>query len=263
MAERATGHLLRDIYERLFNAYGPQHWWPADEPFEVMVGAVLTQSTAWTNVEKAIDRLKSAGALDPAALRRLNLDGIAALVRSSGYYHVKARKLKALVEWLGGHRDDLSRLRKRGAADLRLELLEVYGVGEETADSILLYALGKPAFVIDAYTRRTIDRIGVAVEPRTYGGYQALFAHNLSADTSLFNEYHALFVQHGKETCRKTPRCPRCCLLDTCRFGQSLLESGRRVLIHPSPLPHFLREEGEELFRRGWRPIGLSSLLQR
>ena len=227
MAEHDLRTLVGEIYGCLFKAYGPQHWWPADEPFEVMFGAVLTQSTAWTNVEKAIDRLESAGALDPAMLRRLSLDEIAGLVRSSGYYHVKARKLKALVEWLGGYQDDLSRLRKRDMAELRCELLGVYGVGEETADSILLYALDKPAFVIDAYTRRIIDRIGVAVEPRTYGGYQALFAHNLPADVTLFNEYHALFVQHGKEACRKTSRCAQCCLLEICRFGQSLLKSGQ------------------------------------
>jgi len=223
----ATGQLLREIYDRLLKACGPQHWWPADEPFEVMVGAVLTQSTAWTNVEKAIDRLKSAGALDPAVLRRLGVDELATLVRSSGYYHVKARKLKALVEWLGGHHDDLFRLRKTDTAELRRELLGVYGIGEETADSILLYALDKPAFVIDAYTRRTIDRVGVAVEPRKYAGYQALLARNLPVDASLFNEYHALFVRHGKETCRKVPRCARCCLLDICRNGRATVESVR------------------------------------
>jgi endonuclease-3 related protein len=219
MSDRKTGTFLREIYDRLLKAYGPQHWWPADEPFEVMVGAVLTQSTAWTNVEKAIDSLGSAGALNPVELRRLSLDGIAALVRSSGYYHVKSRKLKALVEWLGGHDDDLSELRKRDTAELRRELLGVYGIGEETADSILLYALNKPVFVIDAYTRRIIDRIGAAVEPRTYAGYQTLFAHSLPADAGLFNEYHALFVQHGKTTCRKAPRCPQCCLLGICQFG--------------------------------------------
>ncbi len=217
----ATGRLLREIFDRLLKTYGSQHWWPADEPFEVMVGAVLTQSTAWTNVEKAIKSLELAAALDPAALRRLGLDEVAALVRSSGYYHVKASKLKALVEWLGGYQDDLSRLRKRDTAELRRELLGVYGIGEETADSILLYALDKPVFVVDAYTRRTVDRVGLAVEPRTYAGYQALFAHNLPADTSLFNECHALFVQHGKTTCRKEPLCPRCCLLEHCRYGRT------------------------------------------
>ncbi len=222
-------HLLPTIYDRLLEAYGHQHWWPAREPFEVMVGAVLTQSTAWTNVEKAIDRLRSANALDPAVLRRLSLDEIGALVRSSGFYHVKARKLKALVEWLGRYGDDLSRLRARDAADLRRELLAVYGIGEETADSILLYALDKPVFVIDAYTRRTIDRIGMAVEPKTYGGYQALFVRDLPPELPLFNEYHALFVQHGKLTCRKVPRCPRCCLLDICRYGKAVMKIGQEA----------------------------------
>ncbi len=218
---RADTRFLLDMYERLLGAYGPQRWWPAGEPFEVMVGAVLTQSTAWTNVEKAIDSLKAAGALSPAVLRRLGLDEIAVLVRSSGFYHVKARKLKALVEWLGQYDDDLSHLRGVATGRLRRELLGVYGVGEETADSILLYALDKPVFVIDAYTRRAIDRIGLTVEPGTYAGYQALFMRNLPPDVHLFNEYHALFVQHGKTTCRKEPRCPACSLLEICQFGQA------------------------------------------
>ena len=222
------GPLLRDIHSRLLAAYGPQHWWPADEPFEVMVGAVLTQSTAWTNVEKAIARLKSASALEPAKLRGLSLDDIAALVRSSGFYHVKARKLKALVEWLSRHEDDLSRLREQVVQQLRRELLAVYGIGEETADSILLYALDKPIFVIDAYTLRTIDRIGLAVEPKTYAGYQALFMGNLPPDAHLFNEFHALFVQHGKVTCRKTPLCAGCCLLEVCRYGRGMLKGVSR-----------------------------------
>jgi len=222
--------LLPEIYDRLLQAYGPQHWWPAEEPFEVMVGAVLTQSTAWTNVEKAIDSLKSAGALEPAALRRLSLHEVAVLVRSSGFYHVKARKLKALVEWLGAYRDDLRRLRDRGLPELRRELLGVYGVGEETADSILLYALDRPVFVIDAYTRRTVDRIGLAVEPKSYAGYQALFMRHLPPDARLFNEYHALLVQHGKTTCRKVPRCPECCLLKVCHYGQATVKAARVVL---------------------------------
>ncbi|OGO39537.1 MAG: hypothetical protein A2147_04300 [Chloroflexi bacterium RBG_16_57_8] len=227
------GKTLLDIYSSLLKAYDPQHWWPADEPFEVMVGAILTQSTAWANVEKAIKNLKASQATSPAALRSLGLDELAALVRPSGYYTAKAGKLKALVDWLEHHDDDLSRLSAQDTAQLRKELLAVYGIGEETADSILLYAIGKPVFVIDAYTRRTIDRIGphlLTSSPpaerkntagRTYADYQRLFTDNLPADVAMFNEYHALFVQHGKQTCRKTPLCPHCCLLDLCDYGRS------------------------------------------
>jgi endonuclease-3 related protein len=203
---------------RLLAAYGPQHWWPADEPFEVMVGAVLTQSTAWTNVAMAIANLKAAKALSAMAMRRLNADALGALIRPSGYYHVKTRRLKALVEWLGEQGDDLRGLFARDMPELRSELLAVFGIGEETADSILLYAAGKPSFVIDAYTRRIIDRVGVPVAGGSYGDHQRLFMDNLPADVALFNEYHALLVQHGKRTCRPIPRCPECCLRDVCRW---------------------------------------------
>jgi endonuclease-3 related protein len=234
---------LGDIYVRLLKAYGPQHWWPADDPFEVMVGAILTQSTAWANVEKAIRSLKAANALAPPALRGLRLDELAALVRPSGYYMVKARKLKALADWYQRHNDDLVRLASEGTWQIRKELLAVYGIGEETADSILLYAIGKPVFVIDAYTRRTIDRIGsfaggLSALPRkgmpyrAYDDYQRLFMDNLRADVALFNEYHALFVAHGKKTCRKAPLCGGCSLTEVCDYGRSLVASGpelRRV----------------------------------
>jgi endonuclease-3 related protein len=203
---------------RLLAAYGPQHWWPADEPFEVMVGAVLTQSTAWTNVAMAIASLKAAKALSAMAMRRLNADALGALIRPSGYYHVKTRRLEALVEWLGEQGDDLRGLFTRDTPELRSELLAVFGIGEETADSILLYAAGKPSFVIDAYTRRIIDRVGVPVAGGSYGDYQRLFMDNLPADVALFNEYHALLVQHGKRTCRLIPRCAECCLRDVCRW---------------------------------------------
>lgn len=209
---------LREIYRLLFARYGPQQWWPGETPFEITVGAILTQSCAWTNVEKAIGALKSAGLLSPEALRNAPLDDIAALVHPCGYYNVKARKLRALVEWLKAYcNDDFASLSKVDTATLRGELLNVYGVGEETADSILLYACDRPVFVIDAYMRRILGRIGIASQYKSYADFQTLFMENLPHDTAMFNEYHALFVRLGKETCKKIPACEGCCLEGMCR----------------------------------------------
>jgi endonuclease III related protein len=206
--------ILLHIYDRLFQAYDPQHWWPAGTPFEVIIGAILTQSTSWTNVEKAIANLKAAGKLSPAALRALSESELAGLIHSCGYYNVKARRLKAFVGWLGYRcGDSLGGFFRGDIRELRKQLLGVYGIGEETADSILLYAGSRPVFVIDAYTRRIIDRLGLAPADLTYAGYQELFMANLPADVTLFNEYHALLVRHGKEVCRKQPLCERCCLV--------------------------------------------------
>jgi endonuclease-3 related protein len=211
------GERLQDIYRRLMDAYGPQHWWPAESPFEVMVGAILTQSAAWANVEKAIAGLKEAGALEPEALRRLPLAELARLIRPCGYYNAKALKLKSLARWLGEScGDDLGKLSARDSDTLRRELLSIHGVGEETADSILLYALGKPVFVVDAYTRRIVSRLGLAPENLSYAASQALFRDNLLPDSGLFNEYHALLVSLAKDVCRPRPRCPECCLADIC-----------------------------------------------
>jgi endonuclease-3 related protein len=208
---------LEDIYHRLMDRYGPQHWWPAEGPFEVMVGAVLTQSAAWSNVEKAIAGLKGAGALSPRVLRRLPLAELARLIRPCGYYNAKALKLKSLAQWLGEScDDDLNRLFANDTDALRQELLSIHGVGEETADSILLYVGGKPVFVIDAYTRRIISRLGLAPEGVSYAACRALFMDNLPADSELFNEYHALLVSLAKDVCRPRPLCQRCCLADIC-----------------------------------------------
>ncbi|MFH1647063.1 MAG: endonuclease, partial [Chloroflexota bacterium] len=213
MDGQRVSEVLQEVYRRLMDRYGPQHWWPARSPFEVIVGAILTQSAAWTNVAKAIDSLREAGKLSPAGLRQLPEDELARLIYSCGYYNVKARKLKAFVQWLGEkYRDDLDGLFAVDAGVLRRQLLGIYGVGEETADSILLYAAGKPGFVIDAYTRRIVGRLGLDTGNRTYAACQALFTDNLPADVSLFNEYHALLVQLGKDVCRTRPRCRLCCL---------------------------------------------------
>lgn len=184
-----------------------------------MVGAILTQSAAWRNAEKAITNLKAVGALSPQTIRRLPVSELAQIIRPCGYYNAKAVKLKALVEWLGSQcSDDLNRLFASNTESLRQQLLSIHGIGPETADSIILYAAGKPAFVIDVYTRRIIDRIGLTPEDNSYDGYQRLFADNLAVGAELFNEYHALLVKLAKDTCRKKPLCWRCCLNDICRF---------------------------------------------
>lgn len=217
----ARRELLEDVYRRLLARYGPQHWWPGEGPFEVAVGAILTQSAAWANVEKAIANLKAAGALAPAALHSMEEKEIAELIRPSGYFNAKARKLKAFVEMLyaqtGG---DLAPLLGLPAEELRALLLSTHGIGPETADSIVLYAAGRPTFVIDAYTRRIFGRIGLQPAADTYESWRRLFMEALPADAGLFNEYHALIVGHGKAVCRKAPRCGECPLSALCEFGK-------------------------------------------
>ena len=216
---RKTSKTLPEIYQRLFARYGPQHWWPGDSPFEVMVGAILTQSATWQNVVKAISNLKNAGKMSPLALRNIPIDELTQLIHPSGYYNAKALKLKALVNWLGAScGDDLDRLFATDTDTLRLHLLAIHGIGPETADSILLYAGNKPVFVIDAYSRRIFGRLGLTSEKDSYPAYQALFMKNLPVNTRLFNEYHALLVQLGKKACRKPPFCDDCCLSEICRF---------------------------------------------
>lgn len=218
---------LRRVYQRLLAAYGPQHWWPGESAFEVVVGAILTQSAAWTNVEKALANLKAAGVLSPEGLHGLDEGEIARLIRPSGYFNAKARKLKAFVEVLYARFEgNLEQLLALPLDELRAALLATHGIGPETADSIVLYAAGQPSFVIDAYTRRVFSRIGVEPPRDTYEGWRALFMEALPADAALFNEYHALIVAHGKAVCRKTPRCGECVLRDMCAWGVEVAASG-------------------------------------
>ena len=185
----------------------------------MIVGAILTQSAAWGNVEKAIANLREADALSPKVLRQLSTSRLAKLVRPCGYYNAKALKLKSFAYWLGNHHDDdLNSLFAGNVEDLRQKLLSINGIGQETADSIILYAGGKPIFVIDAYTRRIINRIGLAPDKNSYATYQALFMDNLPPDAGLFNEYHALLVCLGKKVCRPRPLCQQCCLDSICHF---------------------------------------------
>jgi endonuclease III related protein len=210
---------LLDIYQRLYERYGLQHWWPGDSPFEVMVGAILTQSAAWQNVEKGITKLKKAGVMSPLALSNTSIDDLAQLIHACGYYNAKASKLKALVNWLHESCENvLDKLFAQDTDTLRQQLLNVHGIGPETADSILLYAANKPVFVIDAYTRRIINRLGLAPKKDVYHFYQAFFMDTLPQNTELFNEYHALLVRLGKEACHKQPICSVCCLSEICCY---------------------------------------------
>ena len=210
---------LMKVYRRLFQAYGPQDWWPGDSAFEIIVGAILTQATAWTNVEKAMDNLRGVGALSAEGLRDLSTDELAAIIRPSGYFNVKAGRLKALVNHLwDAHNGRLGSMLESEGDALRQELLAIDGIGEETADDILLYAANKPFFVIDAYTRRILQRLGLNEDAGSYKDYQRLFHQGLPADADLFNEYHALLVRHGKDVCRPTPRCESCCLREICAY---------------------------------------------
>lgn len=203
---------LWSIYRRLYRKFGPQDWWPADAPFEVIVGAILTQNTSWSNVEKAINNLKKNGRLTPKTLSSANTATIARLIRPSGYYNIKAKRLKNFLNVLNKRfKGSLKNMLSAKQKELRRVLLEISGIGPETADSILLYAANKPSFVIDAYTRRILSRHGFISKELSYDGLQALFMENLPHNTGLFNEYHALIVKTGKELCRKTrPKCDMC-----------------------------------------------------
>ena len=209
---------LNEVYDRLLEQHGHQHWWPADSPFEVMVGAVLVQSTAWANAVRAIHNLKPARALSPAAIRRMSIEELEKLVRPSGFFRGKARRLKALCEYLGEkHSDDMDAMTARPTRPLRNELLGIYGVGPETADDILLYALGHPVFVVDAYTRRLFHRLGQSGAQAGYHELQAMFHKRLtSRDAHIFNEYHALIVRHSTSICRPHPLCSECSLDSLC-----------------------------------------------
>ena len=209
--ESPTSQCLKEMFELLFGHFGHQHWWPGETPFEVMVGAVLTQNTNWKNVEKAIENLKTKERLTLEGLHMLSLSELAEDIRPAGYFNIKAKRLKNLIEFIvDKYEKDLSLLLNESPALLREGLLSVKGIGPETADSILLYAARKPVFVIDAYTYRILRRHGMAEEEMTYEGLQAVFMDHLPDDPQLYNEFHALIVRTGKEYCRKTPRCDRC-----------------------------------------------------
>jgi endonuclease-3 related protein len=216
-----TGPLVV-IFENLLDHFGPLHWWPATTPFEVVVGAILTQNTAWRNVEIAMAALRQAGRLTPEGIRSLSRPRLEALIRPSGFFRQKAEYLHTFVAGLEHQqKGDLDRWLAGDLDRVRQDLLQLRGIGPETADSILLYAGGRASFVVDAYTRRLFTRLGLLRGKESYEAIRTLFMANLPHDSNLFNEYHALIVEACKAFCRKrTPRCPPCPLLPCCRYGQ-------------------------------------------
>jgi endonuclease III related protein len=203
--------IISILYTILLQHYGPQGWWPGETPLEVAVGAILTQNTNWQNVALAIDRLKQAGLLSATALSELPETELAAYIRPAGYYNLKARRLKNFLALLfSSYNGSMAEMADARLEILRPELLAVKGIGPETADSILLYGLEKPTFVVDAYTFRILSRHGLAADPCSYEELQAVFMEALPTEIALYQEYHALLVQTGKECCRPQPRCADC-----------------------------------------------------
>ena len=205
---RSSGPLLR-IYHRLYRTFGPQHWWPGDTPLEVAVGAVLTQNTSWANVEKAMAVLKWRRLLSLNRLVRLSPTRLAPLIRSAGFHNIKARRLAALLAWLKSQ-GGFAAPNRTPTPDLRLQLLACHGVGPETADSILLYALGRPVFVVDAYTRRIMSRYGLIAGDEPHETLRRMFESSLPRNPKLYNECHALLVKLAKVNCRHRPLCDSC-----------------------------------------------------
>ncbi len=206
-----TRQKIQQIYELLFERFGPQHWWPGDTKDEIIVGAILTQNTNWQNVEKAIANLRKASLVSLEKLYSIEQSQLAELIRPAGYYNIKAKRLKNFLNWLfREHNGSLAEIENMDTETLRQELLGINGIGRETADSILLYAFDKPIFVIDAYTYRVVTRHQLIEPECDYEQLRSLFEDNLDSDVKLFNEYHALLVRAGKEFCRPQARCAGC-----------------------------------------------------
>ena len=212
VSTRKSSQQIDGIYRKLHHFFGPQHWWPGETLFEVTVGAILTQNTAWTNVEKAIRNLKAAKVLSISALSKISSSRMARLIKPAGFFNIKTKRLKAWLHFLiqKGCRNNLDPLNKIPSVQLRQELLGVKGIGPETADSILLYALARPVFVVDAYTHRILKRHGFVPKDATYHEIQTFFEENLRRSEKLFNEYHALLVAIGKDYCKPKPKCELC-----------------------------------------------------
>ena len=223
--------ILSQIYDKLFSEFGPRHWWPGETPFEVAVGAILTQNTNWTNASAAVQQLKRLKLLDSRKLERIPQRRLAQIIRSSGYFNQKAKRLKVFARYLNrNYGGSMKRLRAVEVSRLREELLSLWGIGPETADSILLYALEKPVFVVDAYTKRILERHGLASWNSSYGQIQNLFylmPGQGRSRVAKYNEYHALIVETGKRLCRTKPDCSVCPLR---RVGNLKLEPGVKIL---------------------------------
>ena len=204
--------ILLKIYNSLYNYFGPLNWWPGDTPFEIMVGAILTQNTSWSNVEKAIDNLKKEDLLEPRKLYHINQEELTQLIKPSGYYNIKAKRLKNFVNiFVNDFEGSAEKMFSGDSKELRKKLLKVNGIGPETADSILLYAGEKPFFVVDAYTKRIFSRHKLISKDSTYYQIQEFFSKNLDRDVKLFNEFHAQIVMLGKTICTsRNPNCAKC-----------------------------------------------------
>ena len=211
---------LLKLYDDLHAEYGELNWWPAETPFEIIIGAILGQATAWGNASKAINNLKAANVLNPKEMGKLSQDELETLILPSGYYRAKAKKVRAFLTHLQAHHSNqLNSLFDQELPTLREELLSIYGIGEETADCILLYAAKKPSFVVDTYTYRLLERLGWFTGKFHYGRLREIFMENLPHDRQLFNQYHALIVRHGARVCQKTPQCDKCVLRSQCPTG--------------------------------------------
>jgi endonuclease-3 related protein len=220
---------VRAVFDALLSAHGPQHWWPGETPFEVMVGAVLTQNTSWVNVERALALLTARIPLTAEAILAVPPEELAACLRPVGYFNVKARRLRCFCSELirAGGIDSLAAL---PTGELRHWLLAIHGIGAETADDMLLYAFERPVFVVDAYTRRVFSRVGLLAGGEGYEPIRHAFEAALRPDVPLFNEYHALIVRHGKEVCRSRPRCEGCCLRAMCASAGEGLAANQRLI---------------------------------
>lgn len=209
---------ILSVYNKLFEAFGEQHWWPSDSPLETCIGAILTQNTAWSNVEKAISNLKKEGLVDLQILMYTGEAKLAELIRPSGYFNIKAKRLKAFISFIVENYESSLEIFFAEKENIREILLGVKGVGPETADSILLYAGNITAFVIDAYTKRIFARIGISAENISYDNLQEIFVESLPDEARLYNEYHALIVRLAKEHCHKKPVCQGCTLISICHY---------------------------------------------
>jgi endonuclease-3 related protein len=213
--QSSTGTRLMEMYNRMLNHFGPQHWWPGETELEMMVGAVLTQNTSWKNVERAINNLKGKGILNLEGLNNIPANVLAEEIRPAGYFNIKTGRLKNLIKFIvERYSGEMDLLLKEKTGALREGLLSIKGVGPETADSILLYAARRPVFVIDAYTYRILSRHCLVEDQITYHDLQSLFMDNLAEDEGLFNEFHALIVRTGKDFCRGKPLCDSCPLME-------------------------------------------------
>ncbi len=215
-----TSKRLSKIYNILYKIYGPRNWWPADSPFEVIVGAILTQNTSWENVKKAIANLKKKRKLSPRQLYKIKISELSSLIKSCGYHNIKAKRLKSFIDYLfKNYKGSLSKFFSKSTGNIRKQLLAINGIGPETADAILLYAAGKAVFVVDAYTKRILERQGLIKPDASYEQIQQFFENNLPKSSKLFNEYHALIVEHAKWVCKKKPICSECALRKGCSLA--------------------------------------------